>query len=94
MTKPQYAGRWRTVRKAVLARDGFTCQIATRGCTLRATQVDHIVPVSRDPKGHLWLDLDNLRAACANCNRARQRAKPLRPGRANAYPPQSHSRDW
>jgi len=80
MTKPQYAGRWRTVRKAVLARDGCVCQINAPGCTVRATQVDHIIPVCRDLEGHLWLEPDNLRAACANCNRARHRAMP-RPSR-------------
>jgi 5-methylcytosine-specific restriction endonuclease McrA len=37
-------------------------------CTVRATQVDHIVPIS---EGGAMYDPANLRAACAPCNNGR-----------------------
>jgi 5-methylcytosine-specific restriction protein A len=66
--KPQYGGRWKTVRLEVLARDKHKCQIAGSKCTTIADQVDHIIPVAY---GGAWWDLDNLRASCRNCNLGR-----------------------
>lgn len=61
---------WRAVRLQVLHRDGGMCQIRRGdGCTLTATEVDHIVPVA---DGGQLLDPDNLRAACRWCNRGRR----------------------
>lgn len=60
--------RWRTVRARILDRDAYRCQIAGPRCTGTATQVDHIIPIS---KGGQWLEPTNLRAACRNCNRDR-----------------------
>jgi hypothetical protein len=68
VAKREYSGPWRRVRLTILARDGYLCQIIAPGCTRAATQVDHIVPVS---KGGSILDPANLRAACARCNRGR-----------------------
>jgi len=79
MTKPQYSGAWATVRKRILARDRGVCQIQAHGCTVRATQVDHIVPVS---KNGAWLDERNLRAACAKCNNGRNKTANLKASRA------------
>lgn len=56
---------WRAVRKLVLARDDYTCQIRGRRCTRIATTVDHIIPRS---KGGARADPANLRAACSWCN--------------------------
>lgn len=70
MTKPQYAGRWKTIRKQILERDRGICQIQAPGCTITATQVDHILPVA---KGGPWHHPGNLRAACARCNNGRNR---------------------
>jgi len=70
MTKPQYSGRWSTIRKKILERDRGVCQIQAHGCTVAATQVDHIIPVA---KGGAWHDAANLRAACARCNNGRNR---------------------
>lgn len=78
MTKPQYTGPWRRVRRQILERDGHLCQIQAPGCTLRATQVDHIVPVAR---GGDWWALENLRAACMACNNGRNATATLRPSR-------------
>lgn len=60
-----YQGRWKTVRRRVLIRDGHTCQINLPGCTLDATTVDHIQPLAL---GGEWYDEHNLRAACFHCN--------------------------
>jgi len=66
MAKPWHRGRWNVVRPAVLARDGYACQLRIPGvCTGIATQVDHIV--SPLDGGAYWDD-DNLRASCKSCN--------------------------
>ena len=65
---PAYRGRWPKVRKAILERDHYQCQIKSTRCTGHATTVDHIIPVQ---KGGAWWDPDNLRAACAKCNDSR-----------------------
>lgn len=58
------------VRRHVLARDGYRCQYCGLDLTQRPADqtVDHIVPVSVG--GSSWGE--NLRAACANCNRRKQ----------------------
>jgi hypothetical protein len=68
MAKPQYSGPWQKLRKQILNRDAFLCQIGSPGCTHIATEVDHIVPVSQ---GGAWFDPLNLRAACFSCNNKR-----------------------
>jgi hypothetical protein len=71
MTKqhhPAYRGPWSTVRKTILNRDNHQCQIRAPKCTGIATQVDHIIPIT---KGGAWWDPDNLRASCAHCNNQR-----------------------
>ncbi len=40
-------GAWKTIRRYVLERDRYTCQIQGRKCTTGATCVDHIVPPDR-----------------------------------------------
>lgn len=59
---------WRKIRLQILERDGYVCQIRRKGCTDIATQVDHIVPVT---KGGAKYDPRNLRASCAKCNNSR-----------------------
>ena len=60
---------WRTrIRPQVLARDGYVCQIKSLRCTVEATEVDHIVAVV---DGGDWYNLNNLRAACKQCNAGR-----------------------
>ncbi|NNF68447.1 MAG: HNH endonuclease [Acidimicrobiia bacterium] len=59
---------WRKVRLVILERDGYICQIGLDGCTERATDVDHIIPIEADGE---WFDENNLRAACKHCNSAR-----------------------
>ena len=60
-----YDHNWRRLRLLVLKRDGYQCQMRGDGCTVAATQVDHIVPLDR---GGDRLNPTNTRAACAHCN--------------------------
>lgn len=62
---------WRTVRPAVLARDGHLCQIRGPHCVGVANEVDHIVPLE---VGGAPYDPRNLRAACKPCNSGRRPA--------------------
>ena len=68
MAKPQYSGPWQRLRVEILQRDNYLCQIHSKYCTFTATEVDHILPVS---KGGAWFDPLNLRASCASCNNQR-----------------------
>jgi len=56
---------WPNVRKRVLERDQYRCQVRGPRCTERATEVDHIVPFSQ---GGAKYDPANLQAACKPCN--------------------------
>jgi 5-methylcytosine-specific restriction endonuclease McrA len=60
---PRDIHRRRITRKAVLARDGWTCQYC--GTTRPALTVDHVIPRSRGGAS-VW---ENIVASCAPCNR-------------------------
>ena len=60
---PRDIHRRRITRKAVLARDGWTCQYC--GSRKSRLTVDHVIPRSRGGKS-VW---ENIVAACASCNR-------------------------
>lgn len=65
-----------TIRKAVLRRDGYTCQWCSRRPRggLLALEVDHILPWSSGGADHPV----NLRALCQDCNQTRSnRVSPL-----------------
>jgi 5-methylcytosine-specific restriction protein A len=64
-TRVIYNRRWRKIRRQVLDRDRWKCQIRGPRCRGTATTVDHIVPW-RD--GGAIYDPRNLRAACRECN--------------------------
>ena len=55
----------KAVTRRVIQRDGGVCQIGLPGCTIQATQVDHVRPIVN---GGSVRDLGNMRAACASCN--------------------------
>lgn len=55
---------WATIRARILKRDRWTCQLRDPGCTIRATEVDHI----GDRDNHTPA---NLRAACPACHTRR-----------------------
>lgn len=59
---PRDAHRRRITRKAVLARDSWTCQYCGSKAALT---IDHVVPRSRGGTSE-W---DNIVASCAGCNR-------------------------
>jgi 5-methylcytosine-specific restriction endonuclease McrA len=63
---PRYSsGQWQSLRKLILERDRYVCQIRAPGCRHLATQCDHIVSPLED--GSFW-DPVNLRASCLPCN--------------------------
>lgn len=61
--------RWRAFRVGILERDRWTCLLRLRGCTDKATCVDHVVPLAM---GGAKYDPRNCRAACAHCNTSRR----------------------
>ena len=60
---PRDVHRRKITRKAVLARDSWTCQYC--GTSKPGLTVDHVIPRSRGGKS-VW---ENIVAACASCNR-------------------------
>lgn len=60
---PRDIHRRKITRKAVLARDSWTCQYC--GCQRSGLTVDHVIPRSRGG-GSNW---ENIVAACGPCNR-------------------------
>lgn len=63
---------WKKVRRLVLERDGYRCQIRGPRCLTIATQADHIVLKSQGGTDHP----DNLRASCGPCNQSAKRSDP------------------
>jgi hypothetical protein len=73
MTRGPYKARaWEPIRRMVLQRDNYRCQIRGRRCLGSANEVDHIVPVIA---GGALFDPANLRAACRPCNAGRVSAE-------------------
>ena len=73
---PRDTHRRKITRRAVFARDGWTCQY----CGARSNlTVDHVIPRSKGG-GSTW---DNIVASCAPCNR---RKGDLLPAQANMVP--------
>lgn len=68
-TDPRRTSKWKRLRLVVLERDDHTCQIRGVRCTLKATHVDHVIPLALGGDAY---NLDNLRAACAQCNTGRR----------------------
>ena len=63
-----YGYGWQVIRKQVLVRDGYQCQLRYANiCVGRASQCDHIV----QPEAGGTNDLSNLRAVCVKCHRRR-----------------------
>jgi 5-methylcytosine-specific restriction endonuclease McrA len=81
--------RWHAVRRAVLERDGWRCQLCGEPIdphavprSPRSATVDHVVPVL---EGGAWYEPANLRAAHAVCNSTRANRGRGRPA-AVTYP--------
>jgi 5-methylcytosine-specific restriction protein A len=63
-----YGGSWQVIRKKVLERDGYQCQLRYADiCVGRASECDHIV----QPEAGGSNDLANLRAVCVRCHARR-----------------------
>ena len=73
---PRDTHRRKITRRAVFARDGWTCQYCGSRSNLT---VDHVIPRSKGG-GSTW---DNIVASCAPCNR---RKGDLLPAQANMVP--------
>ena len=81
---PRDVHRRKITRKAVLARDAYTCQYCGREAG--SLTVDHVIPRSRGGSSH-W---DNIVAACAPCNRKKGNQLPTEasmPLRTSPKPP-------
>jgi 5-methylcytosine-specific restriction protein A len=65
MTRLYDRPEWRRLRKQVLLRDGYLCQIRLSGCRGTATAADHIVSPE---DGGAPFDPTNCQAACITCN--------------------------
>lgn len=76
---------WRRIRRLVLERDGYRCQIGLPGCTGEATVVDHIQAAADQGSNRP----SNLRASCESCNIAR-RPKQVRALSASAQSKREH----
>jgi 5-methylcytosine-specific restriction endonuclease McrA len=63
-----YRARAALTRRAVFARDGWTCQY----CGGTAENVDHVIPKSRGGE-HAW---ENVVAACRRCNSRKENRLP------------------
>jgi 5-methylcytosine-specific restriction endonuclease McrA len=68
---PRDTHRRKITRKAVLARDSWTCQYC--GSQRSGLTVDHVIPRSRGGKS-VW---DNIVAACGPCNRRKGNRLPV-----------------
>jgi len=81
---PRDVHRRRITRRAVLARDGWTCQYC--GASRPGLTVDHVIPRSRGGAS-IW---ENIVASCAPCNRKKGNRLPrelgMRP-RSRPRPP-------
>ena len=62
---PRTKGLYKKRRLLVLARDQYTCFY----CGGEANQVDHVVPMASDNSVANAVDMENMVAACADCNR-------------------------
>ncbi|MGH2724196.1 MAG: HNH endonuclease [Actinomycetota bacterium] len=70
--KVPYRARASLTRRAVFARDDWTCQY----CGGAAENVDHVIPRSRGG-GHVW---ENVVAACRRCNSRKENRLPPQAG--------------
>jgi 5-methylcytosine-specific restriction endonuclease McrA len=84
-----YGGPWQQIRRQILHRDAYACQIRLPGCTVTATEVDHITSLTN---GGGRLDPSNLRAACKPCNIAARNRDVA--ARARGESTNSPSEDW
>jgi 5-methylcytosine-specific restriction endonuclease McrA len=83
---PRDTHRRKITRRAVFARDDWTCQYC--GARSQLT-VDHVIPRSKGG-GSTW---DNIVASCAPCNRRKADSLPRQAGMQLARPPKTPNPD-
>ena len=54
--------QWQQIRASVLHHDGYRCRLGWQGCTVHATEVDHIGRHDDHSRA-------NLQAVCTSCHR-------------------------
>ncbi len=79
---PRTAQRRKITRRAVFARDGWTCQYCGSRSNLT---VDHVIPRSKGGSSS-W---ENIVASCAPCNRRKGDRLPLQAGMQPLRPPKA-----
>lgn len=77
------------MRREILERAGWRCQLQLPGCLGVATEVDHIIRLAH---GGPAFDSANLRAACTACNHTREQRRYRRGWRPASVAGPSH--DW
>lgn len=92
------------IRLRVLERDGWRCQLGYDGCTYRADEVDHIVPVAQLGVSRAEAtDETLLQAVCTSCHKIKTEAQRLaavnasaqhRHARRHLPVPRKHPGDW
>ena len=55
---------WSKLRREILERDGYLCQLKLKPCLVVADTVDHVIPRARGGADVA----SNLQAACGPCN--------------------------
>jgi len=92
---------WRTLRKQILARDGYRCTVCRTPLGKGQYRIDHIQPLSVAP--HLALEPRNLRSLCSRCDgqshRERRTGSKVRIERFNLGHdqfgnPRDHNHEW
>lgn len=61
---------WYFVRKDILRRDRYTCQICRQRFRVRLLDIDHIIPLQMQGQPY---DKNNLRTLCKTCHKAKTR---------------------
>jgi len=61
---------WFWVRKDVLRRDRYTCQICKQRLRKKFLDVDHIIPIRMSDSMNVY-NKDNLRTLCKECHKAK-----------------------
>lgn len=52
-------------RMNIFEKANYKCELKLEGCTKKATEIDHIIPVSKGGSNETY----NLQASCLKCNR-------------------------
>ena len=81
---------WKRVRRQVLVRDGYECQLRGPRCTFDAEHVDHIVAVSRGGTD----DLENCQAVCLPCHNNKTAMEAAAGRRTRKRAPRAHPADF